>query len=114
MLETVLGLWILDGRLSPWRIGAVLHCCKSAKLFYQASRKQLTSSTAVGAECGMVAADGSGWAKPKYGCKKQIEHFNVTARNVRDSSEERLGSRAPVFRRCTAHLPGKVDSPQIG
>jgi hypothetical protein len=83
MLETVLGLWVIDGRLSPWRIGAVLHCCKIAKLFYQASRKQLTSSTAVGVESGMAAAaDGLGRAKPMYRCKKQIEHINVTERET--------------------------------
>jgi hypothetical protein len=100
MLETVLGLWVVDGRLSPWRIGTVLHCCKSAKLFYQVSRAQLTSSTGVGVECGMVAAAGGlGRTKPKYRSKKQIKHFNGPSEKRERRQREKVGLKSPSLQK---------------
>jgi hypothetical protein len=85
MLKTILRLRVVLRRLAPWRIRIVLHCCKSAKSFYQLSRKQLMRSAAVGVKCGipvvgkMVAVAGSlGPIESEYRCKKQREHFSVT------------------------------------
>lgn len=58
MLETVLGLRVVSGRLSPRRGRAVLHCSNRAESFGQMSRVWPTSSVVVGVESGIQVGSG--------------------------------------------------------
>jgi hypothetical protein len=86
VLETVLGLWLLHRMRSPWRVRAVLHCCRGEMFTYQVRSVD-------GVECGI--RDGSGIREesgmfaaiecrlePVTGCKKQTKYMNVTERGT--------------------------------